>query len=146
MDGMADTDVLQAIRIIDDKIASLQEARNRLASAFGVDDNPLNQAFRNRARVVAQTTAIIGPSHARNGHAEAPPMGRKEQLAQFLLENGPMSRVNLIARAGIPEGTISYCLNDKNFFEQTENGDWMLTDFSRRGLERRGIVSPAHGD
>ena len=48
-----------------------------------------------------------------------------------------MSRVAIVERAGLPEGTVSYCLSDKRFFEQLDSGDWNITDFSRRGLERK---------
>ena len=48
-----------------------------------------------------------------------------------------MARTAIVEGSGIPEGTVSYCLNDKRFFEQLENGDWTINDFSKRGLERR---------
>jgi hypothetical protein len=60
---------------------------------------------------------------------------RKEALAEFLIKSGPMSRADIVNKAGLPEGTISYCLNDKRFFEQMANGDWDVTQFSRHGFE-----------
>ncbi len=48
-----------------------------------------------------------------------------------------MSRSDIVKRAGLPEGTVSYCLNDKNFFIQLENGYWDVTDFSRNGFRMR---------
>ena len=69
-------------------------------------------------------------------HRQGPQTGRKEQLAQFLLTHGPTSRVDIVLKAGLPEGTVSYCLNDERFFEQVEGRNWNLTAFSRRGLAR----------
>jgi len=53
------------------------------------------------------------------------------------MQNGPMSRVAIVEKGGIPEGTVSYCLADKRFFEQNPEGNWDITDYSRRGLEMR---------
>jgi hypothetical protein len=132
-----DADILQAIRIIDEKIASLQEARDRLAAAFGVNGN-LSTAIHGKANVAAH---LDQPT---NGRATVQPAtrgvshgGRKVQLAQLLMERGSMSRITIIASCGIPEGTVSYCLNDKRFFEQNEKGDWDITEFSRKGLLQR---------
>jgi hypothetical protein len=121
---MVDTDISQAIRIIDAKISSLQEARNRLASAFGIGDNPLLPA--NGSKSGPLPVSPKTPSGNRFAPAAQSPRdgSRKAQLAKFLLAKGPMSRVAIVEQAGLPEGTISYCLNDKRFFEQTESGDW----------------------
>lgn len=137
-----DADILQAIRIIDDKIASLQEARNRLASAFGIGASPTaaskspQQTKTVPAVAVTKTPGLNGVSNGK--HPE--PSGRKVELAAFLLDQGPLSRVAIVEKSGIPEGTVSYCLSDKRFFVQTEGGDWTITDFSKRGLERRSAT------
>ena len=47
-----------------------------------------------------------------------------------------MSRVDIVAKAGLPEGTVSYCLNDTHVFAQVEGGNWNLTEFFRRGIAR----------
>ena len=70
-------------------------------------------------------------------HRQGPQTGRKEQLGRFLLTHGPTSRADIVEKAGLPEGTVSYCLNDERFFEQVEGGNWNLTAFSRRGLENQ---------
>ena len=135
-----DPEILQAIKTIDDKIASLQEARNRLASAFGiVDHSPANHTPRPNKVAPNSPAAAIQTIQAveANGTAKAAPSGRKVQLAQFLMDHGPMSRVSIVEAAELPEGTVSYCLADKRFFQQLDSGDWDITDFSRRGLERR---------
>ena len=135
MIGDMDKDLLQAIRIIDDKIASLQEARNRLASAFGV-------VTPSATTTAARTTPIPArhrnaPAVDQNADGHPAPRGRKDELAEFLRTNGPMSRVAIVEKSGLPEGTVSYCLSDKRFFEQIDGGDWNITEFSRRGLEHR---------
>ena len=134
-----DADILQAIRIIDDKIASLQEARNRLANAFGIDTIPdlnPNHAPLNPRPYRHPASLPPPPPHAEDSQPSISG-GRKVELAQFLWENGPMSRTAIAEGANIPIGTISYCLNDKRFFEQTEDGNWQITEFSKKGLESR---------
>jgi hypothetical protein len=133
-----DPEILQAIKTIDDKIASLQEARNRLASAFGiVSPSPTSPVSAPVIRVPLSRTAATHLTEALNGNGAPAPSGRKVQLAQFLMDHGPMSRVAIVEAAELPEGTVSYCLADKRFFQQLDGGNWDITDFSRRGLERR---------
>jgi hypothetical protein len=142
-----DADILQAIQIIDAKITSLQEARNRLANAFGI---ATTSAAPVRLGNLAERQSTGAPrlDQASNGHAppQSQPSGRKVELAQFLSEHGQMSRVAIVEKSGIPEGTVSYCLSDKRFFEQTESGDWTITDFSRKGLERRTKTGSFHAE
>ena len=85
--------------------------------------------------------SVYGPPEQEGDTAGPPsppvrPKGRKEQLAQFLLTHGPTSRGDIVANAGLPEGTLNYCLSDTRFFEQVEDGSWNLTEFSKRGLGR----------
>ena|SRR3989442_2848488 len=127
---MADTDILQAIQIIDDKIASLQKARDQLANAFGIDGKSHTPHGDTLPRNGGSNAA---PQRSVPGHE---PSGRKVELALFLLAHGPTSRATIIEQSGLPEGTISYCLNDKRFFHQTADGNWAITEYSRRGLER----------
>jgi hypothetical protein len=120
---MVDPDILKAIEIIDKKILSLQQARNQLAQAFGVE-------YSSPTRVATRGSAQF------NGSATGP-KSRKETLAEFLIVNGPMARPDIVAQAGIPEGTVSYCLSDKRFFIQLDDGRWDATDYSRRGLQMK---------
>jgi len=62
---------------------------------------------------------------------------------RLLLPDGePPALPSLGARSpALPEGTVSYCLNDKRFFEQLESGDWNITESSRQGLERKAKTS-----
>jgi hypothetical protein len=133
---MADEQILQAIRIIDDKIASLQAARNQLANAFGIGNNPFSPSTHPSIAVPHLTAPASKPQPISEQQPKTPG-GRKVQLAEFLFASGPMSRVAIVEKSGLPEGTVSYCLNDKRFFVQAANGDWDINDFSRKGLEMK---------
>lgn len=133
---MADNDILRAIQIIDAKIASLQEARNRLANAFGIGQEAPQVTYVGPP-LPAADAALSSPQPPNVQDGPTRPSGRKVELAQFLLANGPMSRVAIVERSGLPEGTVSYCLADKRFFEQAADGSWHITEYSRRGLERQ---------
>lgn len=125
-----DVDIQQAIRIIDAKIASLQEARDRLAMAFGINEPTIQIPLRpltNRSGEIPATQS--------NGHVK--PSGRKLQLAEFIQQHGPMARGEIIEKAGMPEGTVAYCLNDKDFFQQAENGTWDITEYARNAITRK---------
>lgn len=136
-----DADILQAIRIIDDKIASLQEARDRLAIAFGIENHTRPLALPrvdrieriplNRAVETAHEAVMLDPE--RFGLPGL--SGRKGELARFLLTNGPKLRTTIVEQSGIPEGTVSYCLSDKRFFEQKDNGEWDVTEPCRFSIE-----------
>lgn len=151
-----DADILQAIRIIDDKIASLQEARNRLASAFGIVEqvqigSPAKITLKPRPLNGTQLTAPLQPQNPINTPTAPPPAPqpseRKAQVARFLLQNGPASRTTLVERCGIPEGTVSYCLNDKVYFKQSPTGDWDVTDNCRtvlRMFPEVGLAAKEH--
>ena len=139
---MADTEIWQAIKIIDDKIASLQAARNQLANAFGIGNNPFPPSTHAQNIAVAHATPPVhatAPVWKPTVHSEQPKAatGRKVQLAEFLYKHGAMPRTTIVEKSGLPEGTVSYCLNDKRFFVQAANGDWDINDFSRKGLQMK---------
>ena len=130
-----DTDVLQAIQIIDKKIASLLVARNQLAQAFGIET--ASPAAPPKGTYVSLLPVPAGNDiESTNGNGHKSPSGRKVELAKFLVGKGAVDRATIIAESGLPEGTISYCLNDKRFFAQAPDGKWAITEYSRRGLER----------
>ena len=56
--------------------------------------------------------------HCRSNPARKDSLPRKQALVQFLRENGPIDRGDIIAKSGMPRGTISHCLNDKATFRQ----------------------------
>src|SRR5207253_2451268 len=116
---MADNDILQAIQIIDNKIASLQKARDQLANAFGIEGN---------SRTPSNGGSALHHAAPAQPSGNGQPTGRKVELAKFLAASGPISRATIIEKSGLPEGTISYCLNDKRFFQQLPDGNWAVTE------------------
>lgn len=62
------------------------------------------------------------PKELKEIEVDAP--SRKDVVANFIENNGPSTRAEILAGTGIPAGTISYCLNDKHRFVQGENGKW----------------------
>lgn len=108
---VADLEIRKAIEIIDQKIFALYEARNRLETAFGV---PNDETVR----------GIFAKSYVRLLRSDE--NSRKAKLARFLSENGPMTRAEIVTNLGFPEGTISYCLNDKSMFKKLHDGRWGL--------------------
>ena len=143
---MADTDILRAIKIIDAKIASLKDARDRLASAFGVADSGVFRSPVAPLRTPNNSQGLTPSTNRGVTQGYGHPKGRKGQLAQYLLEHGPALRTDITAMSGLPEGTVSYCLNDERFFEQLEDGRWNLTEFSKRGLEQLAEVARPDGE
>jgi hypothetical protein len=128
---MVDPDIRKAIEIIDQKILSLQQARNQLAQAFGLEQSPHDKA----SAITIAAASIPFPGIPGKHLVADQRKPRKEALAEFLITHGPMSRVEIVAKSGLPEGSISYCLSDSRFFEQSKDGNWGATEFSRHGFE-----------
>jgi hypothetical protein len=49
---------------------------------------------------------------------------RKDIVADYLQQHGPMLRKDILANTEVPEGTIGYVLNDKDRFHQLKDGRW----------------------
>ncbi len=112
MDIKPNSDIVRAIEIIDQRIESLREIRGRLAEEFGVSKN-------GNVRSPAETEQKFLFSN--------PAKTRKDMLAEFLKTQGPRTRKEMIERAGIPAGTIAYCLNDDTRFRRLADGRWDVT-------------------
>lgn len=69
-------------------------------------------------RLNAQTVEIDEGSSGRQT--------RKKAIIEFLTKSGPMKRADLVEATGIPAGTVSYELNDKETFCRLEDGRWSL--------------------
>jgi hypothetical protein len=52
--------------------------------------------------------------------------GRKYEVAEFIRENGPSKRVDIVTGAKLPPGTVAQCLNDKERFRLLPGGRWDL--------------------
>ena len=101
------SDIVGAIEIIDGRIATLSELRKQLAEEFGI-------AQKTHVSVNQKTLCD-----------KAGEKTRKEQLTEFLKAHGPKTRMEIINQTGIPAGTVSFCLKDKQFAKNGE-GKWHL--------------------
>jgi hypothetical protein len=111
------SDMLKAIQLIDQRIAALQEIRNKLAQEFGFEST--------QSPLLALPSGIRHPqaSPNSNGHGR---VTRKDQIVQFIREHGPAARSEIIAGTQMPAGTVAACLNDKDTFVN-RGGKWVLT-------------------
>jgi len=105
-------DILKAVAIIDQRIDNLMEIRNKLTEEFGAVPREW------RPPAVAAKVASNG-----NGNGN---QSRKEQLAKFLIENGPSKRGVINEKSGIPKGTIANLLNKDGFVRRY--GKWTVVE------------------
>jgi hypothetical protein len=94
------------IKQIDQKIRALETAKQVLLDEFGEKHLPATQLPMPKG----------GGSRAETA---------KERIVRLLEEAGPLSRKNIRAMTGMPLGTVSYNLNDKNVF-YSMNNKWHL--------------------
>jgi hypothetical protein len=97
------SDIKQAVSIIRQRIANLQQIERMLLDEFDV---PGASAVAIAARPVQHSNG------AGNGHGKET---QKDKLTKFLIEHGPSPRAKIIAESGIPMGTISNLLNKSGF-------------------------------
>jgi hypothetical protein len=113
------TDIAKAIDLIEQRIQALQNIRAQLVQEFGGAEEA-------KSKLPKDTPAVVLPprmpprNHSRNGAT------RKDQVADFIRQNGPSLRAQIIKGTQIPVGTIAYCLNDKTRFQQRKDGKWDL--------------------
>lgn len=110
------SDIRQAINIITQRIANLQQIKQMLLEEFGVSGASAV------AIAVAPTRRNDGKG---NGHGD---LTRKDQLAKFLIEHGPSSRGTINEKSGIPKGTVANLLNKEGFVRQ--QGKWTVATSS----------------
>ena len=121
--GAMHSDIEKAIGLIDQRIQALQNIRGQLIQEFGGAET---------GTVARQQTAPTAPMPSKPRASDQRRNGstRKEQVAEFIRQNGPTSRAKIIEGTSIPTGTIAYCLNDKTRFRQLKDGKW---DLANRG-------------
>jgi len=56
---------------------------------------------------------------------------RKEQIARYLLANGPKKRSEIIEHTKIPSGTVAFEMRDARVFKGQARGPWDVTDAIR---------------
>jgi hypothetical protein len=111
------SDIQKAIAIIDQRISNLMDIRNKLTDEFGGVPAPI------RSAIVHPITSSGDGSGNGNGN-----QSRKEQLAKFLIENGPSKRGTINEKSGIPKGTIANLLNKDGFVRR--HGKWTVAETS----------------
>lgn len=104
-------EILRAIKAIDQRIEALVDIKRRLAEEFGIS-------------IIREASSQVPNGQGTLRGMSKAGKSRKETLADYIRVNGPMSRVDIVSSVDVPAGTISYCLNDKNFFQQLEDGRW----------------------
>ena len=145
-DGIARLE--QQIARQEQKLALIREQRDVLANAQSVlnslfdgsdDENPDGSVSSGES--VASTAAAAATAA---GKRAKPP--RRAEVVAYLEEHGPTKRARLIEATGIPEGTISYLLNDKRQFRRLEDGTWDIKPDDDAGLPLDQSGSPAQDD
>jgi len=104
-------DIKRAIEVIDRRIESLKQIRDNLAREFGMD-----AAMQSAAPSAAMPLPFAGL---------APAMTSKNKIAAYLEQHAPASRKQISIGTGIPDGTVSFALNDKTRFRRTDAG-WVI--------------------
>jgi hypothetical protein len=110
-------DILKAIQTLDQRIANLQEIKRRLADEFGIVLSQESAPTELRQMMLPADQGEMGLVEKKS---------RKRSLEEFLRTHGPKTRQEIIEGTGFPEGTVSYCLNDKSIFVQLADGRWTL--------------------
>ena|SRR2546425_11492660 len=118
-------DMVKAVELIDQRIASLQNIREQLIREFGESVERLGNTHisdsvgSHSGRVTVEDVAA-----GANGNGR---VRRKDEIANFIRAHGPARRRDLIARLGIPSGTVAYCLNDDTRFVSRDH-KWHLRE------------------
>src|SRR5262245_45918115 len=121
-----DPEIQAAIQAIDRKIAKLQSAKDLLISEFA---NAPTETDGGPPRPSSMSGGPPEPSFRNVFIRPEPPSTRKDQITNFLKENGPSTRREIVSKTGIPEGTVSYVLNDSDTFRHLDKlGKWELVE------------------
>jgi hypothetical protein len=113
--NMVQEEIGTAIEIIDKRIKSLKELRDRLADEFGFNGN------RERTLPLPFKT----PDNRRKATSAKPT--NREVVTKFLKENGPHARKDIATMTGIPVGSVAGVLNDKEHFF-SKDAKWHLRE------------------
>lgn len=96
---MGDIEIKKIIVRIDQKIKSLENAKEVLIKEFGLEEE--------------KQTILLPPKSDT----------RKDTIEKLLREHGPLPRKQILEMTGIPIGTLAYVLNDKKSF-YNKDGKW----------------------
>jgi hypothetical protein len=102
-------DIQRAIEIIDQRIQSLQRIREMLVAEFGIENGSVSKPAVHIASISSGSTNKT----------------RKQLLVEFLKAR-PSVRKEIQEITGLPRGTISFLLNDKETFQRLADGRWTV--------------------
>lgn len=111
-------DIRKALSVIDKQIADLAKAKESLIAIFGSMGNSTLQEIESD-KPLSRAAEVIQRVEAAKGES------RKESIIKLLDKEGPLTRTEMAQKSGIPLGTLSFVLRDKNVFHNQE-GKWSL--------------------
>jgi len=110
------SEVKKTIEIINEKIESLVKLRDSLMCEFGITEaRDRREAIDDRQLPMPIPIRPVTTSNRNT---------RKQQVIEYIGAHGPRSRKEIAAGLGIPEGTVSYVLNDRKLFFPASRGKW----------------------
>ncbi|MDO9289033.1 MAG: hypothetical protein Q7T83_09600 [Thermodesulfovibrionales bacterium] len=104
---MANSEIEKTIKMIDQKIKSLENTKKVLIEEFGGSQQLL-------------------PLREAKGVKEKEEK-RKDRIIRLLRDEGSLSSKEIISKTGFPRGTVNFVLNDKKTFYLADN-KWHLVE------------------
>jgi hypothetical protein len=119
------SDIAKIISIIDQRIETLRDLRNKLVHEFGSGEE--SKAESSPQSVLSSDEITRFPRlPAGNGSGNGK-RSRKDEITDFIRTHGPQTRAQIIAQVAIPRGTLAYVLNDRERFRRLRDGTWTIT-------------------
>src|SRR5690242_19284472 len=115
-------DIATVLKIIKQRIATLQIIYSQLEQEFGSEQASVHQVSLDLREPSSSVKHI---SQRTNGNGR---QGRKDEIANFIKAPGPSTRGEILAGTDVPRGTIAYALNDKERFARLPDGKWTLAE------------------
>lgn len=109
---MMNTELEKIIFQIDKKIKALEQAKKVLHDEFGEHRSVIMQASFAESDGIEKGTSTKKKS-------------RKQAIVDLIIQEGPLTRAEIVSKTGLPLGTIAFVLNDKRTF-YNEGGKWNL--------------------
>lgn len=116
-----DSDIIRkAISVIDKQLAQmadLAKARETLVRMVGSLESSTSKE--DDEKPISRAAVLIQRAEAAKGES------RKETIIKLLDKEGPLTRTEMAHKSGIPLGTLSFVLKDRNIFNN-QDGKWSL--------------------
>jgi len=123
-----DPEIQAAVNLIERRIAKLQQAKDLLIGEFSRNGT---------AQTDHAETVRAGQVRVQHQMPLLSPKTRKAQIRDFILAAGASRRSEIVEKTGIPEGTVSYVLNDDKVFRHIDStGKWDVVKEIRDGLNQ----------